>query len=363
MNKNRFLPRIVAGLLAVGGIAALVEREPVKPVAEKPISKPEKPIEKKELGPESDPKFCAEHPIEAELRSHKVPLDKMQAALESAAELIRSHRYGDAKNEEKYFGACRDTERWASIQKSIHYASEKTGVPERVLIAMGLIESQFKEEAERSDTSVYGPYQMTLETAQEAAKDAKACFEFPIEVNTSDDLKETKIAVRLAALRLHALEKQYGQLGLAIIDYAGGRVGLEQKIKEAFPKIDLGEKDWTDMQRHHAAELQAQKQRDAILKRMKGGRVTDVDRQALRRAIGAFEAAGMAYTKAKVSWKQKRADLPKVLSDAGVTALALYEHEKAKGGEVPHSITYPFALDAIAERAEHHAKQIEAAAE
>lgn len=59
----------------------------------------------------------------------------------------------------------------------------------------------------------------------------------------------------------------------------------------------------------------------------------------------------MAYTKAKNAWKKKRADLPKKLADAGVTVLALYEHEKAKGGDMPHSITYPLALDNIAERA------------
>ena len=363
-KEHRFLPRIVAGLLAVGGIAALAEREPVKVVSGKEDKDVGVPlvgthVEKKEARPEEDPKFCAEHPIEAELRSKNVPIEKMRAAMDDAAELIRSHRYSDAKNEEKYFAACRDTKRWAEIQKSIQYASEKTGVPERVLIAMGLIESQFKEDAARSDTDVHGPYMLMRETAKDAAKGAQACFGFPIEVNTVEDLKETKTAVRLAALSLKEGREIYGDLGLAIIRFAGGRVGLEQKIKEAFPNVDLGAKDWADMERHHAAEGQAQKQRNAILKRMKGGSASDTDRKALRQAVGAFEAAGAAYTKAKIVWKQKRADLPRVLKDAGVTAVALYEHEKAKGGDVPDSITYPLALDDIATRAEKQANMVE----
>ncbi|OGL62046.1 hypothetical protein A3E97_03065 [Candidatus Uhrbacteria bacterium RIFCSPHIGHO2_12_FULL_47_12] len=364
MKQNRFLPRIVAGLLAVGGISALAEHASNTPVKEfdtperdprKDASQPAPEDESKKL--ERARKFSAEHPMEAELRAHNVPVEKIQAAMIDAAELIRSHRYSDEVNEKNYFAACREPERWAAIQKSVQYASDKTGVPVRVLNAMGLIESQFKEDASRSDTNVYGPYQITLATAKEAAKDAAACFEFPIVVNKAEDLKETKTAVRLAALRLRSLKQQYGQLGLAIMDYAGGRVGLEKKIKEAFPDVDLGEKDWAAMERHHAAERQAQKQRDAILKRMKGGRVTDADRQALRRAVGAFEAAGAAYTKAKNAWRQKRADLPKTLKDAGVTVVALYEHEKAKGGEAPHSITYSLALDDIGARAEKHAQE------
>lgn len=368
MKEHRLFPKIVAGLLAVGGLGALVEREPKQVKAEKTDDVNREtsvgvPLVgthlKKEHRPEQDSKFCAEHPIEAELRSHNVSVEKMQAALEDASEIVRSNRYGDEKNEAKYFSVCHDTDRWASIQKSIHYASEKTGVPEYVLTAIGLIESQFNEDASRSDTKVYGPYQMTLETAEEAAKDAKECFGFPIEVNSTEDLKETKTAVRLAALRLRALEKRYGQLSLAIMDYAGGRVSLEQKMKEAFPNVDFGEKDWADMQRHHLAERQAQKKRDEMLKQMKQGRGTDHDHQALRQTVHVFEAAGLAYTKAKNSWKEKRAVLPRTLANAGVTVLALYEHEKAKGGDVPHSITYPLALDAIAARAEKHTNMIQ----
>jgi hypothetical protein len=356
--KKRFLPEMLAGLLAIGAVAGISKKERVGEkleVDEKEVGKSGREEEKKreEKKPEQDPVFCRAHPIEAELRSHHVSIEKMHKAFFEVAELIRSHRYRDPKNEEKYFAVCRDDVRWEGIQKSIAYASQKTGVPERVLVAIGLMESQFQEDIERSDTHVYGPYQMTLATAKEAAKDAQECFGFPISVKSGEDLKETKTAVRLAALRLRSLTKQYGQLGLAIVDYAGGRVGLEKKIKEAFPNVDLGEKNWTAMGRHHLAERQAQKLRDEILKRMKQGRVTDRDRAALRHVIGQFEAAGVAYTKAKKTWQEKRTNLPKTLADAGVNVLALYEHEKAKGGEVPHSITYPLALDEMAEMAEN----------
>jgi len=356
MKKHRFLSEIVAGILAFGGLTALADREPVKASVETPVPEPEKPVQKIERGLEQDPQFQVEHPIEAELRALHVSPDVMRTAMNDAAELIRSHRYGDAKNEETYFAACRDTERWAEIQKSAEYASEKTGIPKRVLLAMGLMESQFRENASRSDTDVHGPYQMTLATAKDAAKNAGACFGFPIKVDSVEDLKETKTAVRLAALDLKSRKKEYGQLGLAIIGYAGGRVALEKKIKEAFPEVDLGAKDWSEMQRHHLAERTAQKQRDGIFMRMKGGRVSDVDRKELRKVVGLFEAAGAAYIKAKKAWKEKRDNLPKTLADAGVTAISLYEHEKAKGGEVPHSITYPLALDDLAERAERHAE-------
>lgn len=366
MSKEyRFLPKIVAGLLAIGGVGALVEHKTENQKVENPeasvgvplLNTHEKGKEQKQIRPEQDPKFCAEHPIEAELRAHAVSIDKMHAALDDAAESIRSKRYGDTKNEEKYFAVCRDVEHWESIQKSIHFASEKTGVPERVLVAMGLIESQFDESAKRSDTKVYGPYQMTLETAQEAAKDAKECFGFPIVVKTVEDLKETKTAVRLAALRLRSLQKQYGQLGLAVIDYAGGRVSLEKKIKEAFPNVDLGEKDWKDMERHHLAERHAQKQRDELLKRMRQGRASEQDRKILSKTVDQFETAGIAYTKAKKAWNEKRQNLATTLRDAGVTAFSLHEHEKAKGSDIPDSIVYPLALDDIGENAQRHAKE------
>lgn len=232
-KEQRILPRIVAGLLAIGGLTTLVEHEPVKASVEKQAPEPKKSEEKKEILSEEDPVFCVEHPIESELRTHKVSLENMNAAMQDAAELIRLHRYGDKKNEEKYFSACRDTERWSAIYKDIQYASEKTGVPERVLVAMGLIESQFKEDEERLDTQTYGPYQLQLETAKEAAEDATSCFGFPIEVQSTDDLKNTKTAIQLAALRLRSLHKQYGQLGLAIMDYAGGQAGLQQKNKRS----------------------------------------------------------------------------------------------------------------------------------
>ncbi len=352
MSKEyRFFPKIVAGLLAVGGIAALAEREAPPVKQESPVKEVETPVQKKEEISEEEKQFRAEHPIEAELRAAHVSEADAHAALQDAAELIRSHRYEGVAQEETYFAACKDAETWKQVKQHIHEASEKTGVPERVLIAMGFIESQFKEQAERKDTQVYGPYQMTLETARESAKEAEACFGTKMEVQGVKDLKDTKTAVRLAALRLRTLKKRYGQLGLAIVGYAGGHVGLEKKIKEAFPDVDLGGKDWSDMERHHKAEGEAQKLRDRILARMKRGRGTDADRAALRAAVRTFEAAGQAYTKAKASWKQKRAALPIALSEAGVNLHALYAFEKKRGGDVPHSLTYPLALDDIAERA------------
>lgn len=354
MKQNRFIPKIVAGILAAGGIYSIAEKESDRASQEKREKSKKNSVNEQEMNSELDPLFIKEHPLQAELLAEKIPLEKILTAFNESAELVRSHRYPDQANEETYFAACRDEERWSNIQKSIHFASEKTGIPERILIAMGFIESQFKDSAQRSDTSVYGPYQMTLETAQEAARDAQECFGFPIEVSSVDDLKETKTAIRLAALRLRALKKQYGQLGLALADYAGGRVGLEKKIKEAFPKVDFGQKDWEEMQRHHLAEKQAQKKRDQILRQMKQGRSTDQMRQALRQAIRTFEAAGMAYTKSKKAWREKRNALPVVLKDAGVTILALYEHEKMNSGDVSHSITYPHALEDVAERAIKH---------
>lgn len=357
MKKHRLIPGIVAGLLSVGGISAMTERGEKKEGMVQPENESPKEIHKQESGPESDSKFCAEHPIEAELRTKNVSPESVKEAMSSAAEFVRSHRFHDEKNEEKYFAACRDAERWDGIQKSIHFASEKTGVPERVLIAMGLIESQFHESAQREDTGVFGPYQMTLATAQEAAKDAQASFGFPIDVKTGKDLQETKTAVRLAALRLKSLKQKYGQLGLAIADYAGGRVGLEKKISEHFPEVDFGKKEWDDMQRHHKAEQEAKKKRDILLLQMKRGPLSTAGKQALKMAVQTMESAGMAYQKSKQGWKQKRDQLPQSLADAGVNILSLYQKEQAHKDEVPHSITYALTLDDLAERADRHAKE------
>ncbi len=363
-KERRFLPKIVAGLLALGGGGLLLEQAK-KPSEMNPTNEELKPdassntvvSPEKESVLEQDPLFCAEHPIEAELQKHKQSQENIVFAMTEAAKNVQKNRYHDATQEKKYFSACRDVETWALTEKKIQDASKKTGVPERILIGIGFIESQFKEKVDRQDTDVHGPYQMTFDTALEAAKDATACFGSAIELNSTDDLHNTDTAVKLAALRLRALQKKYGQFGLAILDYASGSVSLERKIKEAFPKVDLGTDDWNEMVRHHIAERKAQKQRDEILTRMKQGRSSDTDRQALRQAVRTFEMAGFAYTKAKKIWKQKRELLPTTLADAGVTVLALYEHAEKKKQEIPESILYTLALDDIAAKAHVHAQE------
>ena len=172
-------------------------------------------------------------------------------------------------------------------------------------------------------------------------------------MNSTDDLHNTDTAVKLAALRLRALQKVW-PIWPCYFGLCSGSVSLERKIKEAFPKVDLGTDDWNEMVRHHIAERKAQKQRDEILTRMKQGRSSDTDRQALRQAVRTFEMAGFAYTKAKKIWKQKRELLPTTLADAGVTVLALYEHAEKKKQEIPESILYTLALDDIAAKAHVH---------
>jgi len=330
-----------------------------------PDAKP-KILEQKGLT-EAEIKFRNEHPIESEVRevfASKQVLSEQQSKqlvnlpeyVTESFELVRDNRFPNAEEEKKTFQVVYDQEKWKSHLKSIRFASEKTGVPLRVLIAMGFIESKFDPKAVNTKTMVYGPYQMKLATAQQVARSAKEVYGFPIKVESEEDLKDVKTGVRLAALYLKQLKSQYGQLGLAIAAYSSGDKTLEDKIEKAFPKTDLGAKEWKEMERFHLAETKAKQTYDQLLKLMNTGMASNDQLREMRKVAKEFSAQTEAYKKAKATWLKKRSSLAQTWQNDGVTLLGLYAHAKKSESVVPHSLSYPLALDQIAALAHKHAE-------
>jgi len=316
---------------------------------------------------EAEIKFRNEHPIESEVRevfASKQVLSEQQSKqlvnlpeyVTESFELVRDNRFPNAEEEKKTFQVVYDQEKWKSHLKSIRFASEKTGVPLRVLIAMGFIESKFDPKAVNTKTMVYGPYQMKLATAQQVARSAKEVYGFPIKVESEEDLKDVKTGVRLAALYLKQLKSQYGQLGLAIAAYSSGDKTLEDKIEKAFPKTDLGAKEWKEMERFHLAETKAKQTYDQLLKLMNTGMASNDQLREMRKVAKEFSAQTEAYKKAKATWLKKRSSLAQTWQNDGVTLLGLYAHAKKSESVVPHSLSYPLALDQIAALAHKHAE-------
>lgn len=282
---------------------------------------------------------------------HNENTEHVHACLDEVAEMVKEHRYGSEVQERRYFSIVEKKAAWNRIQTWIHETSEKTGVPKQILIGMGFIESQFLSRAARKDTKVFGAFQMKLEVARAAARDSKEVFGKQIIVNSGADLYATKTAIQLAALEMRRLHDIYGQWDLAAVAYAGGHGALEKKLKEVDPELNCGQNDWRDMERHHKTGTLARKERDKLLKKAKRGKMSPEDKKALRLAVLKHEQSARAYKEAKARWRSARDQLAEELWNRKLSAIALYDHAKAKGESVPHSITYALALDDIAERA------------
>lgn len=363
-NERRIVEGLITAALAVGGVsdAPKPEKSSIKQTETKILEKKgEQPIEVLKES-EADLKFKREHPIAAELQAEIQHLPKEQQeeafvqlsrALADAQALVREKRFEHTSEEKRYFSVCYNSERWQEIIASARFASEKTGVPLRTLIGIGFLESKFKTDASREDTGVYGAFQMTIDTAKTASRSAKKVFGFPIPVRSPEDLFVMKNSTRLAALRLRSLEKQFGQLGLAISAYAGGDFGLKKKIVEAFPEIDLGHRDWEIMVKANREGKELQKKVQSLIQIVRSGRATPTQTKELSIATRALSATRDTYIKAKMRRDKKRADIPGLLRKHHVNVLSLYESLK-KEGDVPHSITYPFMLDMMGELAEKH---------
>lgn len=363
-NERRIVEGLMAAALAVGGVSDAQKAEKSKIEQTETITLEKKGEQPTEVLKESeaDLKFKREHPIAAELQAEIQHLPKEQQeeafvqlsrALADAQALVREKRFEHTSEEKRYFSVCYNFERWREIYTSAQFASDKTGIPLRTLIGIGFLESKFKTDASREDTGVYGAFQMTIDTAKAASRSAKKVFGFPIPVRSSEDLFVLKNNMRLAALRLKSLEKQFGQLGLAITAYAGGDYALEKKIVHKFPKIDLGHRDWEIMVKANREGKELSEKVKTLTQIVRSGRATPTQTKELSIATRALFATRDTYIKAKLRRDKKRADIPGLLRAQHVNILTLHDAFK-KDGDVPHSITYPLMLDTMGELAEKH---------
>ena len=363
-KQNRIAGKFIAGVIALTGAAELLSlhHESQKQDQENLV---DDAIGEKEIeppGPEGDPAYCVEHPVEAELRKQISHLPKEQReeqlthlshAFDVANRLIRVHRYPDKIQEKKYYAACYDLAQWSEMEKSLELASNKTGIPVNALKAIGFLESQMHTDASRKDTKVDGAFQMTLETAKRAATHAKAIFGTEISVIAKEDLQDFETSAKLAALELKTLKERYGQLDLAMVAYSSSETALKEKIKASFPDIDFGEAEWKQMKQHHEAETVANATYKKLLHLEKAKNVKAEHRDAMIQAMKIVTAEGEAYKKSFAKWKKIQTDLPSTLEKAGVNLLSLFDAAE-NVGEVPHSLTYALAVDGVAKNANIH---------
>ncbi len=363
-KSNRIAGKFVAGIIALTGAAELLSmhHDSQKQDQQNLVDDGINEKETESFGLEVDPIFCAEHPVEAELRkqiSH-LPKEKrdeqlqhLSHSLDVANRLIRDKRYPDKIQEKKYFGACYDLVKWSAMEKSLELASNKTGIPINALKAIGFLESQMHTNASREDTNVDGAFQMTLETAKRAAIHAKAVFGSEITIETKDDLKDFETSAKLAALELKTLKDRYGQLDLAMVAYSSSETALKEKIKAAFPEIDFGEKEWKEMKQHYEAETVANATYKKFVHLEKLKNVKSEHHDAMIQAMKIVTTEGEAYKKSFAKWKKIQTELPATLEKAGVNVLSLFDAAE-KTGDVPHSLTYALAVDDVAKNATIH---------
>ncbi len=355
-NNKRFLGEIFSGLLALGSVADSPSVE--KPRGEVRSQEVEKREEQKEIGPEMDPIFRVEHPMETEMRMHihgfskekrEERLASMKHAMEVASDLVASHRYTNEKSEKEYFAVCYDTEKWNKIVKIAEFASEKTKIPLQVILAMGFIESKMNPRAKNEKTGAIGIMQIKRGAADDAAKLTKQIYGFEIKITSDKDLFDPEINIQLGAVHLSLLEKRLGQLGLAIAAYSSSESVLYEKLSKAFPEIDFGEDDWKEMQKQHDAQIATHEDYMKLVKIAKTDHATKFDHEVMLKSYKAFSDAVNAYKAAKKSWMTKREAIPKELEISDVTILTLFESIEAEG-DIPHSITYALAIPDVSKR-------------
>ncbi len=280
-------------------------------------------------------------------------------AIAFADQSVASHRFKNDAREKDYFEACYDKTRWKEIQTFSSVASEKTGVPQELLISMGFIESRFKPSLSRKDTKVYGPLQMTLTAGKKAAKESKAVYGTEIKVDSPEDLMAIKHGLKLAAIHLKNLGDKYGQWGLAVAAYSSGSGSLDKKIASEFPDVDFGASDRQTMKDSVARAAKAKKTMGKLLLIKKSGNLTKQQSKALEKARAELSSARKQYRESKKLWRTKLNQMPQTLKDSGVNIFTIFDRIQDRGDKIPHSLTYPLALDSISDKAKAHVEKSE----
>lgn len=195
--------------------------------------------------------------------------------------------------------------------------------------------------------------QITRATADDTVKIASKLYGRDIQLTSDEDLFDPELNMQLGAAHIYVLEKRLGQLGLAIAAYASSESALYEKLSEAFPEIDFGQDDWKEMQKQHDAQITTHEAYIKLVELSKTDHSKKTDHEAVLKSYKAFSDSVNAYKTAKESWSAKRAMIPVELKNSDATILTLFESIVADGS-VPHSITYPPALDDLALRMRRH---------
>lgn len=282
---------------------------------------------------------------------------KLLIAIQFSDSLVARHRFKNEDREADYFEACYDKENWKEIKTYAAKASEKTGVPQDLLISIGFIESRFKPSLSRKDTKVYGPLQMTLDTGKKAAKESETIYGKEIIVDGPEDLMTIKNGLMLAAIHLKNLEAKYGQWGLAVVAYSSGEGSLEKKINSEFPDVDIGASDRSQMRTAFESATKAKKTVTKLLLVKKSGNLIKQQVVALEKARAELTEARTKYRELEKLWRDKLAKMPETLRKSGVNVFTLFDEFQSRGDNLPHSLTYPLALDSISQKANIHAEK------
>jgi hypothetical protein len=286
-------------------------------------------------------------------RFHK---ELLKAIAFSDAE-VASHRFKNEAREKDYFEACYDKARWKEIQTYSLKASEKTGVPQELLISMGFIESRFKPMLSRTDTKVYGPLQMTLNAGKKAARESKAIYGTEIKVDKKEDLMDIKNGLMLAAIHLKNLGEKYGQWGLAVAAYSSGSGALDKKLMSEFPNVDFGASDREEMKTAASKARKAKKTMGTLGIVKRSGKITSQQTKAYDKARADLSAARKQYRESEKLWRSKLEKMPQTLKDLGINISTLFNRIRGRGDKIPHSLTYPLSLDSISSKAKNHAEK------
>ncbi len=313
---------------------------------------------------EAEPKATVPESIQSETESlinqmedNQNLKDKLEQAIEYSAGLVEDNRFKGEANERNYFEACYDEARWKEIQTYASEASQKTGVPKDILIAMGFIESGFQPSLSRSDTKVYGPLQMTLNAGKKAAEESKKIYGKEIKVESSEDLMEIKNGLKLAAIHLKNLEEKYGQWGLAVAAYSSGAGALERKIADEFPDVDVGASDREEMKQAAADGIKAKKTLGKLLLVKKSGSISRQQEKELSKVRAELSRARGQYKESEKLWREKLAKMPETFRKSGINIFTLFDSIQKKGEKIPHSLSYPLALDSISSKAKSHVEK------
>lgn len=267
-------------------------------------------------------------------------------------DMIEDRRFANDKEKARYFDALLDESRKKKIVHAIKSAARCTGVPEEVLLGIGLIESRWNQDAERKDTEVYGPMQMKLSTAQTMAKRINGnqlrFGKQEIEINKPKDLQEDiDTAVLLAAEYLRKLYLKYGQWGLAVAAYSSGEGALDAKIKAFFPEIEFGAGATQKRENHSKALTKLKEERRKYQEQL----LHDPDNTMIKKMIEEinrqWRAHNEGYARHNAEEQKAANNLPEELARHGVCAQTLCMKDEESSDDEKHSLQYPLMLDTL----------------